>query len=118
MDHDHHAHHAPAASAAHEMHAGHEGGGHETHDPGGHGGHDQHAGHSVAMFRDRFWLSVLLTIPVLVWSEMVQGWLGFTAPTFPLSARIPAIFGTVVFVYGGMPFLRAASARSAIGSRA
>ena len=106
MDHDHHAHHAPAASAAHEMHAGHEGGGHETHDPGGHGGHDQHAGHSVAMFRDRFWLSVLLTIPVLVWSEMVQEWLGFTAPTFPLSARIPAILGTVVFVYGGMPFLR------------
>ena len=88
------------------MHAGHEGGGHETHDPGGHGGHDQHAGHSVAMFRDRFWLSVLLTIPVLVWSEMVQEWLGFTAPTFPLSARIPAILGTVVFVYGGMPFLR------------
>jgi Cu2+-exporting ATPase len=39
------------------------------------------------MFRERFWLSVLLTIPVLVWSEMVQAWLGFTAPTFPLSAR-------------------------------
>ncbi len=58
------------------------------------------------MFRDRFWLSVLLTIPVLVWSEMVQEWLGYTAPTFPLSARIPAILGTVVFVYGGMPFLQ------------
>jgi P-type Cu2+ transporter len=58
------------------------------------------------MFRDRFWLSVLLTIPVLVWSEMVQDWLGFTAPTFPLSERIPAILGTIVFVYGGMPFLR------------
>ena len=105
MDHDHHAHHVPPASDAHETHAGHEGG-HETHDPGGHGGHDQHAGHGVAMFRDRFWLSVLLTIPVLVWSEMVQDWLGFTAPTFPLSERIPAILGTIVFVYGGMPFLR------------
>ena len=58
------------------------------------------------MFRDRFWLSVLLTIPVLVWSEMVQDWLGFSAPTFPLSDRIPAILGTIVFVYGGMPFLR------------
>ena len=58
------------------------------------------------MFRDRFWLSVLLTIPVLVWSEMVQDWLGFTAPTFPLSERIPAILGTIVFVYGGAPFLR------------
>ena len=58
------------------------------------------------MFRDRFWLSVLLTIPVLVWSEMVQDWLGFSAPTFPLSDRIPAILGTIVFVYGGTPFLR------------
>jgi Cu2+-exporting ATPase len=73
---------------------------------GGHEGHDKHAGHSVAMFRDRFWLSVALTIPVLVWSEMVQEWLGFTAPTFALSDRIPAILGTIVFVYGGMPFLR------------
>jgi P-type Cu2+ transporter len=58
------------------------------------------------MFRDRFWLSLLLTIPVLVWSEMVQEWLGYTAPSFPLSVRIPAILGTVIFVYGGMPFLK------------
>jgi Cu2+-exporting ATPase len=94
-----HANHVPASgAAAHETHGGHGSGGHE--------GHDKHAGHSVAMFRDRFWLSVLLTIPVLVWSEMVQGWLGFTAPSFPLSDRIPSILGTIVFVYGGMPFLR------------
>jgi Cu2+-exporting ATPase len=93
-----HADHGSMSGAAHEAHAGHGTGGHE--------GHDEHAGHSVAMFRDRFWLSVVLTIPVLVWSEMVQGWLGFTAPTFPLSDRIPAILGTIVFVYGGMPFLR------------
>ena len=58
------------------------------------------------MFRDRFWLSLLLTIPVLVWSEMVQEWLGYTAPSFPLSVRIPAVLGTVIFVYGGMPFLK------------
>jgi Cu2+-exporting ATPase len=58
------------------------------------------------MFRDRFWLSALLTIPVLVWSEMVQEWLGFTAPTFPLSDLVPAILGAIVFVYGGLPFLR------------
>jgi Cu2+-exporting ATPase len=68
--------------------------------------HDKHAGHSVAMFRDRFWLSVLLTIPVLVWSEMVQEWLDYSAPTFFGSNRIPAILGAVVFVYGGTPFLR------------
>jgi P-type Cu2+ transporter len=92
MDHEHHAHHEPS---------------HPSPDDGGaQGSHDQHAGHSVAMFRDRFWLSVLLTIPVLVWSEMVQDWLGFSAPTFPLSDRIPAILGTIAFIYGGMPFLR------------
>jgi Cu2+-exporting ATPase len=58
------------------------------------------------MFRDRFWLSVLLTLPVLIWSDMIQDWLGYTAPTLPGSARIPAILGTIVFVYGGAPFLR------------
>ena len=79
---------------------------HEGHGPGEHAGHDKHAGHSVAMFRDRFWLSLLLTIPVLVWSEMVQEWLGYTAPSFPFSVRIPVILGTVIFVYGGMPFLK------------
>jgi len=78
----------------------------EGHGSGEQAGHDKHAGHSVAMFRDRFWLSVLLTIPVLVWSEMVQEWLGYSAPSFPLSSRIPAILGTIVFVYGGMPFLK------------
>jgi Cu2+-exporting ATPase len=71
-----------------------------------HGALDKHAGHSVAMFRDRFWLSLLLTVPILIWSEMVQDWLGYTAPAFPLSSRIPAIFGTIVFVYGGSPFLK------------
>jgi P-type Cu2+ transporter len=76
--------------------------GHDDHGDG----HDQHAGHSVAMFRDRFWLSVLLTVPVLIWSEMIQEWLGFTAPSFTGSGRIPLVFGAAVFVYGGTPFLR------------
>ena len=57
------------------------------------------------MFRDRFWLSLLLTLPVLIWSEMVQEWLGYRAPSFPLPDRIPAVLGTVVFVYGGILFL-------------
>jgi len=71
-----------------------------------HASHDKHAGHSVAMFRDRFWISVLLTLPILVWSETIQGWFGYSAPTFPFAERIPAILGTIVFVYGGLPFLR------------
>jgi P-type Cu2+ transporter len=73
-----------------------------------HGNHDRHAGHSVAMFRDKFWLSFALTIPVVVWSMDVQHWLGYTAPSFPGSKFIPAILGTVVFVYGGLVFIRGA----------
>jgi Cu2+-exporting ATPase len=72
------------------------------------GSHDRHAGHSVAMFRDKFWLSFALTIPVVFWSTDVQHWLGYTAPSFPGSKFIPAIFGTVVFVYGGLVFVRGA----------
>jgi P-type Cu2+ transporter len=74
----------------------------------GHGNHDRHAGHSVAMFRDKFWLSLALTIPAVFWSTDVQHWLGYTAPSFPGSKFIPAILGTVVFIYGGLVFLRGA----------
>jgi Cu2+-exporting ATPase len=60
------------------------------------------------MFRDKFWLSLALTIPVVFWSTDVQHWLGYTAPSFPGSKFIPAILGTVVFVYGGLVFIRGA----------
>src|SRR5437762_5204742 len=73
-----------------------------------HGSHDRHAGHSVAMFRDKFWLSFALTIPVVFWSTDVQHCLGYTARSFPGSKFIPALFGTVVFVYGGLVFIRGA----------
>ncbi len=73
-----------------------------------HGGHDRHEGHSVAMFRDKFWLSLLLTVPVLIWSPDIEAWFGFTAPSFPGSEFIPAIVGTIVFIYGGMVFVRGA----------
>ncbi|HET8714037.1 MAG TPA: copper-translocating P-type ATPase [Gemmatimonadales bacterium] len=60
------------------------------------------------MFRDRFWISLFLTLPTLIWGHMLQSALGFTAPQFPGSAWIPAAFGTAVFVYGGQPFLAGA----------
>jgi Cu2+-exporting ATPase len=89
-------------------HMGH--GGHEGHDAHAahreHSGHDKHAGHSVDMFRDRFRLSLILTVPTLVWSPTLQGWLGYAAPAFPLSRFVPAIFGTAVFLYGGTVFLQ------------
>jgi Cu2+-exporting ATPase len=72
------------------------------------GNHDRHAGYSVAMFRDKFWLSFALTIPVAFWSTDVQHWLGYTAPSFPASKFVPAILGTIVFVYGGVVFIRGA----------
>ncbi len=52
------------------------------------------------MFRDKFWLSFALKMPDVIWSADVQRWLHYTAPSFPGSKFIPAIFGTVVFVYG------------------
>jgi len=70
--------------------------------------HDRHAGHSVAMFRDKFWVTLAFTVPVVVWSADVQHWLHYTVPAFPGSNLIPAFFGTVVFVYGGLVFLRGA----------
>ena len=74
----------------------------------GHGAHNKHAGHSVAMFRDKFWVTLLLTLPTLVWGHMLQRALGSHAPMFPGSQWIPAVFGTAVFVYGGWPFIQGA----------
>jgi len=78
----------------------------DSHDGGG--GHDAHAGHSVAMFRDKFWLSLLLTIPILVWGHMLPGVLGYSPPTIPGARWIPPVLGTVVFLYGGWPFVQGA----------
>lgn len=87
--------------------------GHHHHDghgaPGAaHAGHDKHEGHSVARFRDRFWLSLLLTIPTLIWGHMIPDLLGFHPPSVPGSQWIAPVFGTAVFVYGGRPFIQGA----------
>ncbi len=80
--------------------------GHGAH--GAHRGHDKHAGHSVAMFRDKFWVSLVLTIPTLVWGHMLQRAFGYTPPMIPGARWIPAVFGTAVFLYGGWPFIQGA----------
>lgn len=83
---------------------------HREHDAhGGHDGHDKHAGHSPNMFKTKFWLSLVLTLPTLLFSETVQGWLGFHL-TFTGSMYIPAVFGTILFFYGGLVFLKSARA--------
>jgi Cu2+-exporting ATPase len=77
------------ADAGHDMHAAH--GAHAAHDPN--------------VFRRQFWIVLLLTFPVVIWSEEVQHWLGYRAPTFIGSGWIPAVIGTIVFLYGGRVFL-------------
>ncbi|MFH1632730.1 MAG: copper-translocating P-type ATPase [Chloroflexota bacterium] len=60
------------------------------------------------MFRTRFWWSLLLSIPVLAYSPLIQRALNFTASIFPGSAWIPFAFSLVIFGYGGVPFLQMA----------
>jgi Cu2+-exporting ATPase len=109
-DHSQHTHHDPrAGNGMAEVPSGPELEGARAADHGhAGGGHDKHAGHSVAMFRDRFWLSFALTLPVVFYSEMIQEWFDYTAPAFPGSDWIAPLLGTVIFVYGGAPFLRGA----------
>ncbi len=96
----------------HDAHAGHEG--MHAHDHGSHGGsddhqkhsHGQHAGHSTAMFRTRFWASLVLSVPVVVFSPMAASLLGYPLPEFAGSTWIAPVLGTVIFFYGGLPFLK------------
>jgi Cu2+-exporting ATPase len=101
--HDHH-HAMPQVAAVSREASGQYGmAGHAGH--GKPGAHDRHEGHSVAMFRDRFWITLLLSIPTLLWSGMVQHMSGLSTPTFPGSSYVPALFGTAVYLYGGSVFL-------------
>ncbi|GAB4456639.1 MAG: heavy metal translocating P-type ATPase [Anaerolineales bacterium] len=103
MNHSEHAAHHPAP-AEHVAH--HEVAEHATH--AGHAAHSvDHSGHEQ-MFRTRFWWSLLLTLPVLLYSEMLQRWLSFRPPAFPGSQWISFLFSVVIFFYGGLPFLRMA----------
>ncbi|MEL7590243.1 MAG: copper-translocating P-type ATPase [Anaerolineaceae bacterium] len=107
--HNHTTHHhdtekAPADASIH--------GGHN-----GHGGSEEHAEHSKAhadhsgheqLFRRKFWVSLILSIPVLIFSEGLATLLGFAPPSFPGSQSIAPVFSVVIFIYGGLPFLQMA----------
>jgi Cu2+-exporting ATPase len=60
------------------------------------------------VFRQRFWVSLVLTVPVLLFSPMLQQWLGFRMPEFVGSRWIGPVFAIAVFAYGGVPFLQMA----------
>ncbi len=72
-----------------------------------HGDHVDHLGHEE-MFRKRFWVCLVLSIPVLLFSPAVQGFFGFSMPTFPGSLLITPVLSVVIFIYGGVPFIRMA----------
>lgn len=100
-EHAHDAHHehraeavAPAAHAGHDAHADHE----------GHGGHGGHGGH-VAQFRRLFWVMLILAIPTVALSGMFAMILGYELPAVPGLAWVSPLLGTVMFVWGGRPFL-------------
>ena len=84
-------HHAEVQSATHADH-------------GQRGGHGNHAGHHVEQFRRRFWWTLLLTIPVFITSEMVMDWFGYELD-FPGIEWVGPILGSVIFLWGGWPFI-------------
>jgi Cu2+-exporting ATPase len=94
-----HAHEGHSHDMTAQLHAGH-GDAHTMHT------HGEHAGHSVAMFRDRFWLTLGLSVVVVFFSPMFWHLFGAMPPMFPGSEWIGPVLGTVIFVYGGMPFLK------------
>jgi P-type Cu2+ transporter len=75
----------------------------QNHDHGG----GEHAGHEQ-LFRRKFWISLVLSLPVLVFSEVIQDWLGFSTPDFPFADWIVPVFSVIVFYIGGLPFFRMA----------
>jgi P-type Cu2+ transporter len=87
---------------------------HELHRPVGEharhaAGHDHtaHAGHAD-VYKRRFWITLIVAIPVVVYSEMIQDWFDYTAPEFRFDGWVAPVLGTVIYVYGGSVFLMGA----------
>jgi Cu2+-exporting ATPase len=103
MNHSHSATTQPGHHSSADQGHPHGHGGHEQH-----GGHDKHAGHSPEMFKQRFWVCLVLTLPVLYFDPHFQEWLGYQAIAFPGSSWISPILGIILYIYGGGVFLRGA----------
>jgi Cu2+-exporting ATPase len=101
-NHSEHEQHEQHAAHDHSQHHNPQGENHSAHDQ--HEGHVDHSGHEL-LFRNRFWVSLLLSIPVLAYSEMIQMWLGFSVPRFAGDNWVEPIFSVIIFLYGGLPFL-------------
>ncbi len=91
----HHVHHVPSTlhqHSAHQLHSG-------------HGGHNKHAGHHTHDFLKRFWVCLIITIPILLLSHMIQTWLDFEFK-FEGDKYLLLLLSSFVYIYGGMPFLK------------
>src|SRR4030095_13312477 len=92
----------------HAGHSSHQGTDHhESYPPTSevHSNHDVHAGHHTDDFLKRFWMCLVLTIPVLVLSHMIQQWFGFHI-AFAGDNYVLLLLGSVIYLYGGMPFFK------------
>ena len=108
MTHQHHPHdeHAQANAAHHEGHGAQPS--HGAH--GDHGGHTGHGGHGdhVAQFRRLFWIMLVFAIPVVAFDEMFASLVGYSLPQSGWTTWISPVLGTVMYVWGGRPFLTGA----------
>lgn len=68
-------------------------------------GFDKHAGHHTPDFLKRFWITLVLSVPVLLLSHMIQQWLGFTI-AFQGDKYVLLVLGSIIYFYGGMPFFK------------
>jgi len=68
----------------------------------------RHAGHSTNIFKTKFWVSLVLSVPVVSYSDIVLNLLNYQAPVFPGSKFLPFVLGSVIFFYGGLVFLQSA----------
>jgi Cu2+-exporting ATPase len=70
-----------------------------------HGGHDKHAGHDPEVFRRRFWLTLLVSVPVVFTSAMIMDWFAYHLDGV---TWVGPVLGTFVYTWGGWPFLKGA----------
>ncbi|MCM8747856.1 heavy metal translocating P-type ATPase [Thermomicrobiaceae bacterium CFH 74404] len=104
-EHAHHHHPMPPHGVAHAVHLAGSAEGQRV----PHAEHAEHAMHSPEVFRRQFWVSLILSVPVILYAETVQSLLGYRAPEFPGSTWISPLLSAVVFLYGGSVFLRGAA---------
>ena len=104
MDHSHHHHQNTEAAPVKKQTATVSHSHHDMNPPMGHEGHDHHA-MMINDFKKRFWISLILTVPILLLSEMIQHWLGFEIK-FPGDKYVLLSLSSFTFFYGGWPFLK------------